>query len=123
MLPRTAPLTDSPLFWLMLFGSVGLVMLAAVEPKFARRQERIERMQESRKRSRPSTSPPDNQSREYDPSTTPIWQPGRPVSLRPLMLFVAGILVAGMIVMYVRRAIQMSERRPSATADAKANSG
>lgn len=93
------PITDSPLFWLMLFASVGLVMLAAVEPKFVKRQERIERMQQSRERAAEGTrSAGDKKAAE------PVirWQPDRPASLRPLMLFVAAILVAAMIGMQIR---------------------
>lgn len=93
------PITDSPLFWLILFASMGLVMLAAVEPKFARRQERIERMQQSRQRAAEHTKAAASKD-VVEP--TILWQPGQPASLRPLMLFVAAILVAAMIGMHIR---------------------
>lgn len=44
-----ATLTDSPWFWLFLFGGMGLVAVIAVGPKHARRQERLDRMQQTRR--------------------------------------------------------------------------
>ncbi|HVX12101.1 MAG TPA: hypothetical protein VHC22_13050 [Pirellulales bacterium] len=97
------PITDSPLFWLLLFGSVGLVLLTAIEPKFALRQERIERMHESRElgRQRTGTAIGDREARTVP--ETPVWQPTRQATLRPLMLFVAGMLVVAMGILHVRR--------------------
>jgi hypothetical protein len=43
-----ARLTDSPWFWTAVFAFVGLVWLAAFGPKYARRQEMIERRYEAR---------------------------------------------------------------------------
>ncbi len=37
-----APLTDSPWFWVMLFSAVGVVLLLAMSPKYARRQRQLE---------------------------------------------------------------------------------
>ncbi len=39
---RTAALTDSAWFWLMLFCLVGVALLALMSPKYARRQQRLE---------------------------------------------------------------------------------
>lgn len=102
---QRGPITDSPLFWLTLFASVGLVMLAAVEPKFAKRQERIERMRQSRQRATQATKA------ASDETVEPVarWQRGQPASLRPLMLFVAAVLVAAMIGMRIRL---QKQRRP-----------
>jgi hypothetical protein len=102
MIPRPAPITDSPLFWVLLFGSVGLVMLTAVEPKYIQRQERIVRMQQSRERARPAVDPA-GENRQNTAQTAPAWQPIQRASLRPLMLFMAGVLLVAMIVMHVRR--------------------
>jgi hypothetical protein len=103
---RPPPVTDSPWFWLMLFGSVALVMLAAVEPKFARRQERLERMQQSRQSGRSAERAAGGDS---EPSQTPFWQPSHRTSLRPLMLFLAALLAVGIIVLNVRRKRAMAE--------------
>ena len=119
MLPRPAPITDSPLFWLLLFGSVGLVMLTLVEPKFATRQERIQRMQQSREIARQPRERVAEQAPSFEHSGTPVWQPGRPATLRPLMLFLAGILVAVMVVMHVRRRKLIAEYRHSQAAHAE----
>lgn len=45
---RPAPVTDSPWFWLMIFGVAGLAALIAIAPKHARRQARLERMNATR---------------------------------------------------------------------------
>jgi hypothetical protein len=103
MVARPPPITDSPLFWLLLFGSVGLVMLAAVEPKFVKRQERIERMQQSRQLDRRSDMPAAARGTSPTPSETPAWQPSRRATLRPLAVFLAAMLVAAMGVMHLRR--------------------
>lgn len=110
---QRSPITDSPLFWLMLFASVGLVMLAAIEPKFARRHERIERMQQSRERAAEQTHAAGDEK-----ASEPVirWQPGRPVTLRPLMLFVAAVLALAMIGMQIRlrKQRQFDSQKPEA---------
>jgi hypothetical protein len=100
MIPRPAPITDSPLFWVLLFGSVGLVMLTAIEPKYIKRQERISRMQQTRERVRAAQTRVGESAEQADRT---FWQPAQEASLRPLMLFLAALLVAAMIVMQVRR--------------------
>ena len=42
------PMTDSPWFWLFLFGGVGIIALAAIAPKYFRRQADIERQYAAR---------------------------------------------------------------------------
>jgi hypothetical protein len=102
MISRPPPVTDSPLFWLLLFGSAGLLMLTAVEPKYIKRQERIVRMQESRERARPAGSEAVDDGQKAG-RMTPLWQPTEQATLRPLMLFLACVLFVAMIVMQVRR--------------------
>jgi hypothetical protein len=97
---RPPPITDSPWFWLLLFGSVALVMLTAVEPKFARRQERLERMQQSRQLGRAIEPGAGGGSA---PAETPLWRPTHRANLRPLMLFLAAALAGGIILMHLRR--------------------
>jgi hypothetical protein len=49
--PPTAPrppITDSLWFWLVVYGSMAVVALAAIAPKHAKRQERIDRMGQAR---------------------------------------------------------------------------
>lgn len=95
----------------MLFGSMALVMLTAVEPKFARRQERLERMQQSRQLGRANEPRTGGDS---EPSQTPLWQSVHRASLRPLMLFLAAVLAAGIIVMHVRRRMNVAHSNESA---------
>lgn len=103
MVDRPPPITDSPLFWLTLFGSVGLVMLTAVEPKFEKRQQRIERMQQSRHLGRQASSPSAAARSSSEPTDVPTWQPPHRRTLKPLALFLAAVLAAAMAAMYVRR--------------------
>lgn len=98
------PLTDSPWFWLLLFGTMALIMLAAIEPKFARRQERLERMHASRQSGRPiEHGGPLSKQTDSERMHAPQWQPARRVSLRPLMLFLSSVMAGGIIAMYLRR--------------------
>jgi hypothetical protein len=54
--PGEERLTDSPLFWAMLFASVGLVLLAVIGPRYAWRQGLEERKFEARTAERPGDS-------------------------------------------------------------------
>ena len=47
---RRPPITESPWFWLALFGGVGLLGVMVIGPKYAVRTARIERMQGTRER-------------------------------------------------------------------------
>lgn len=96
----------------MLFGSMALIMLTVIEPKFARRQERLERMQQSRQLGRANqlgrrADQPGEASKaaggDAKSSPTRLWQPTHRANLRPLMLFLAAMLAGGIIVMQVRR--------------------
>lgn len=117
--PQPGPVTDSPLFWLLLFGSMGLVMLTVVEPKFIKRQERIDRMHQSRQRTlRQAPQASDGAGGQLaNRAETPVWRPGKQASLRPLMLFMAGVLVTAMIAMQLRRRkmIAACQRAPADT--------
>lgn len=105
--PPASPATDSPLFWLIVFISMALVMSVAVEPKFARRQERLDRMHESRLRSRAATGDaPDTMraaSADKPPRPVQSWQPGRRVTLRPLTSVLAVLLVIALVAWRVSR--------------------
>lgn len=47
---RRPPITESPWFWLALFGGVGLLGVMVIGPKWVLRTARIERMQGTRER-------------------------------------------------------------------------
>jgi hypothetical protein len=105
------PLSDSPLFWLLLFGSAALVMLAVIQPKFAEREARLERMYRSRQlavqgakagAARPPSGPPEFEAEEYAPAE-PI------VTLRPLVFLLSGVISAAWIALAVLRRRQWRE--------------
>lgn len=104
------PLSDSPLFWLLLFGGMALAMAALIQPKFEQREARLERMYHSRQlaaqrsaakanRASSSPSPHDSASPEYQPAE-PI------VTVRSLMFLLAALLLAASV------AIVLMRRRP-----------
>lgn len=105
------PLADSPLFWLLLFASAALVMLAVVQPKFAQREARLERMYHSRGRAaertqasaaRQPSDPREFEAEEYVPAE-PI------VTLRPLMFLLSGVVFAAWIALAILRRRQGRE--------------
>ena len=86
---------------------MALVMSVAVEPKFARRQERLDRMHESRLRSRPAAEGAVENDRsasaDEPPRPAQSWQPGRRITLRPLTSVLAVLLVAALVAWRVTR--------------------
>jgi hypothetical protein len=108
------PLADSPLFWLLLFASAALVMLAVVQPKFAEREARLERMYHSRgraaERSPPSAARQPSDPREFEAEEPEEYVPAEPiVTLRPLMFLLSGIVFAAWIALAVLRRRQGRE--------------
>ncbi|HUY92667.1 MAG TPA: hypothetical protein VMV10_28260 [Pirellulales bacterium] len=106
--PPSKPLSDSPLFWLLLFGGMALAMAAVIQPKFAQREARLERMYHSRQlASERSASKASGAESEAVPpaSATPAYQTGEPiVTLRSLMFLLAAVLLAASIaLLFVRR--------------------
>lgn len=92
------------MFWLMLFGSTALIMLVAIGPKFAKRQERLERMSQSRAIAAKNTAPKNAAQRASDvpPSSdadTPRWQADHRPTLRPLILVIAAVVLTGSLAM------------------------
>jgi Flp pilus assembly protein TadB len=94
-------LSDSPWFWLLMFGAAAVAALAAVAPKHVRRQERLVRMQAARERLQsaavrsaagPNSSPPSTE----DSAPWVVEQPH--VSVRPLMVFLASALFVAALV-------------------------
>ena len=122
------PLSDSPLFWLLLFGGMALAMAALIQPKFAQREARLERMYHSRQlaaeRSAAKTRG-DEAEREARDADSPEYQPAEPiVTVRSLMYLLAGVLLAGAIVLTLlrraeRRAVMQSIGRCSAPEEGK----
>jgi len=50
MAPPRTPITDSPWFWVYLFGTAALIALALLTPKYGFRQAQIEREFQGRQR-------------------------------------------------------------------------
>jgi hypothetical protein len=99
------PLSDSPWFWLLLFGSMALAMLTAIEPKFTRRYERLERMHEARNQValRSAASHGEQVAEAGDDSAEPIALNSGGGTLRPIMFVLAGLMFAAVLAMAVLR--------------------
>ena len=46
----TAPITDSPWFWVLLFSAFGLILLGLFSGQYGKRQARLERQYQARER-------------------------------------------------------------------------
>ena len=98
--------TDSPWFWALAFSAMALVGLAAIAPKFARRQASLEgrhagRAQAAAERARRAAGLPAIDLAEE--AREPEAEPRRIVALWPLAL-AAGAVAAGSAVMLAREA-------------------
>ena len=104
------PLSDSPLFWLLLFGGMALAMAALIQPKFEQREARLERMYHSRQLAAQRSAAKANQASPGaapEDSTAPEYQPAEPiVTIRSLMFLLAALLLAASL------AIVLMRRRP-----------
>ena len=93
-------LSDSPWFWLLLFGAAAVAALAAIGPKHVRRQERLVRMQAARERMQSaaakSAAGGDPAVAIEDAEPLPIEPPH--VSVQPLMMVLASVLLVAAFV-------------------------
>ncbi|HVC93251.1 MAG TPA: hypothetical protein VND64_06145 [Pirellulales bacterium] len=98
-------LSDSPWFWFLLFGSMALAMLTAIEPKFTRRYERLERMHQARNQVALRTAAPhgEQEADVGDDPVEPIALNSGGGTLRPIMFFLAGLMFAAVLAMAVVR--------------------
>lgn len=102
------PLSDSPLFWLLVFGGMALAMAALIQPKFEKREARLERMYHSRQLAagRSAAQAPGAESQSAAPdSASPEYRPDEPiVTIRSLMLLLAAVLLAASLgLVFLRR--------------------
>ncbi|MBL8829161.1 MAG: hypothetical protein JNM18_19415 [Planctomycetaceae bacterium] len=81
------PLTDSPFFWLVVFGAAALIGGLAIAPKYTQRMDRVERMYEARNKAYAERI-------GVDTSQTTVAM-NRDVSIRELLIFVAVLLLGG----------------------------
>jgi len=90
-------LSDSPWFWLLMFGAAAVAALAVIGPKHIRRQERLVRMQAARERVQTAAKAADgSQPPAEDSVQEAVEQPH--VSVRPLMAFLASALFIAALV-------------------------
>jgi len=90
------PLTDSPWFWVYLFGTAALIALALISPKFGPRQAQIEREYQGRTRAAQNLN-------GVEPDLAMSSAERTLITLRPLFLALAGVTSLGWIVFWWTR--------------------
>ncbi len=117
--PARTPVTDSPWFWLALFLVGALCALGVVAPKYAYRQARLERMNDTREqiRRRLAESPEDQPANDaLDAPALDVNDRGpRAAPLDPLAmvlsLLLAVVAIGIGVASYLRAAARRSELR------------
>jgi hypothetical protein len=89
-------MTDSPWFWVYLFGTAALIALALISPKFGPRQAQIEREYQGRTRATQNLN-------GVEPDLAMSSAQRTLVTLRPLFLALAAITSLGWIVFWWTR--------------------
>jgi len=93
MAPPRTPITDSPWFWVYLFGTAALIALALLTPKYGSRQAQIEREFQGRQRAAQNLN-------GQQPSIA-MSSPGQTlISLRALYFALAAITMAAWFVFW-----------------------
>jgi hypothetical protein len=100
------PASDSPWFWVYLFGTAALVALAIINPKFNSRQAQIEREYQGRTRAAQNLNGVEPNIEMSDPGRTII-------GLRPLFIGLAVATVVGWIIFWC------TQRQPAQTSAAR----
>ena len=98
--PAPPPITDSPLFWMFLFGVVALAAVTVVGPRYARRQGQLQQKFEARERIARQAA------EQGDPAMQREGLPVQPVeapSLRPLSLALAAFLSIVAVALFIQR--------------------
>lgn len=93
-------LADSPWLWGYLFGVAALIALLLIAPKYARRQEQLERQFEGRQRvweQKLGHGPP------RQPAVPPPPSEGLIITLRPLFVVVGGLTIAAWLAFWLSR--------------------
>jgi hypothetical protein len=90
------PLTDSPWFWIYLFGTAALIALALIGPKFGPRQAQIEREYQGRTRAAQNLN-------GVEPDLAMSSAERTLITLRPLFLGLAAITSLGWIIFWWTR--------------------
>ncbi len=111
--PRT-PITDSPWFWVYLFGTAALIALALLTPKYGPRQAQLEREFQGRQRAAQNLN-------GREPSIALSSADRTLVSLRPLYFGLAAVTLVAWVVFWrkhvARQQLVASEgREPLETA-------
>jgi hypothetical protein len=107
------PLTDSPWFWLALFGIFGLAAMLAIGPKYALRQGGIETRFQNRQVAGQWQGEAIESADAVAATRLPASVEERPllISLRPLFVGL-GVLVAGIILVVVWRSRHGGQAAP-----------
>ena len=103
-MPAARPLTDSPWFWVYLFGTAALIALALMGPKFGPRQAQIEREYQGRTRAAQNLN-------GVEPDLAMSSAERTLITLQPLFFALAGITSLAWIIFWWTRRIQREAPR------------
>lgn len=111
------PITDSPWFWVLLFSLVGLAGLAAIGPKFARREQAIETKFHARERAygreakdQPVVPPAGDEAAPPGQLFEPAWTLGPIAAVIGVIAFVG---LVGVLRFYRWQGVEHSNERQS----------
>jgi hypothetical protein len=119
--PSAPPLTDSPWFWLCLFGCAALIGLVVVAPKYAKRGQRLEWQHQGREhafRERAVATTPtsdrsdDGESQTLKPRAAAV-DPPAPASVWPLIAAIGGVLLLGGAAVFTLRMWRTDQSQPA----------
>jgi hypothetical protein len=116
---KTAPVTDSPWYWALIFALAALAAIFTIGPKFERRQEVIETKFHGRERAQGRESKEQSTTNAANPDAHP-WS--RIFSLGPLILtitIIALVAFAAVARLQKRRLEDLREQNRSDTAASK----
>lgn len=94
--PTKPPLTDSPWFWVYLFGVAALVFVALEAPKFRERQAQVERKGQARIRAAQNVA---GQTPDAALSTVE----NTAIDLKPILFVIGGATVVSWFILWRQR--------------------
>ena len=102
--PRETSLAESPLFWIALFAAMAVLALAAIGPKYARRQAGLVNRYEARSQAQGGALQPSPTQQDDDAQMAAESGTGQPrTNVRPIAIALGAVVVAALSGLLVAR--------------------